>query len=110
MRAFFVCGTLFFRPTSGEEAGHADHQCRRHQAEFDEVIASVQNDPIRVQENGSDVAIILSPDLYDFLLKEPPASVNPRIAALFKRSMVERRQVYRALAKYEAEHPETDDD
>ena len=79
-------------------------------AGFDDVIAGVHDDPVRVQEDGRDVAIILSPDLYDFLLKEPPVSVNPRIAALFKRSVMERGQVYRALAKYEAEHPESEED
>ena len=78
-------------------------------AEFDEVIASLEDNPTRIQVDGRDVAIILSPDLYDFLLTAPPASVNPVIAALFKRSVVERGQVYRALAKYEAEHPESDE-
>ena len=74
-------------------------------AGFDEVITGVQDDPVRVQADGRDVAIILSPDLYAFLLKEPPADVRSRVAALYKRSVVERGRLYRALAKYESEHP-----
>ena len=80
------------------------------QAEFDDVIAAVQDDPVRVQEDGRDVAIILPPNLYEFLLKEPPPSLNPKIAALFKRSVVEWHRVYQALAQYEAKHPESEEE
>jgi hypothetical protein len=100
----------FFRSISLKEATMRTISVETIKAEFDEVIASLEDNPTRVQEDGRDVAILLSPDLYDFLLTAPPVSVNPVVAALFKRSVVERGRVYRALAKYETEHPESEED
>lgn len=77
---------------------------------FDEVIAMAQRSPVHVQGDGRDVAVVLAPELYELLIATPPKEVNATVAALFKRSIVDRAEVYRALARYEADHPEPKND
>jgi len=77
---------------------------------FDQVLDAIQDAPMRLQRDGKDVAVMLSPALYEMLLAEPPTELTPRLATLFKRSLVERAEVYRALARYKAERPKSADD
>lgn len=77
------------------------------QKQFEDVIGSLEkNGPISVQSNGRDVAVILSPALLATLLEQSPEGVNPQVAALFKKSLVDRWQVYAGLRQYEVDHPE----
>ncbi|MDB5612443.1 MAG: Antitoxin [Devosia sp.] len=77
------------------------------QADLDAAVAKSQTAPLHIQNSsGVDVAIMLSPDLYSFLLKPAPEGVRPLVAALYKQSIAKHGQVYRALAKYEREHRE----
>ena len=79
-------------------------------AAFDKVLDALEDSPVRLERDGKDVAVMLSPALYEVLLAEPPAGLTPRLAALLKRSLVERAELYRALARYEAEHPKSTDE
>jgi hypothetical protein len=70
------------------------------QAELDveELIAQCQDQPLRIQSSGKDVAIMLDPKLYDVLVTPTPPNVNPVVAALFRKSLVERHALYKALS------------
>ena len=70
--------------------------------QLEKILSDLENDgPITVQSNGIDVAVILPAGLLTTLLEEEPGSVNPRTAALFKKSLVERWTVYKALREIE---------
>ena len=76
-------------------------------AEFDRVLELVQDAPLHIQDNGKDVAVILSIAQYDALAGTAgPDRVRPIIKKLFAASVERRGAVYEALARYEADHPE----
>ncbi len=67
---------------------------------FGQVLEMAQAEPVHVQKNGRDVAVVLSPEQYRRLLAESAKpKVNPKVIELLERSMVARRSVYEALAK-----------
>jgi prevent-host-death family protein len=69
-------------------------------AEFDLVLERVQDAPLHIQDNGKDVAVVLSIAQYDALAgTASPDRVRPP-------SVEKQGAVYEALARYEAEHPE----
>ena len=76
-------------------------------AEFDRVLELVQDAPLHIQDNGKDVAVILSIAQYDALAGIPNSDrVRPIVKKLLAANIEKRGAVFEALARYEAEHPE----
>lgn len=67
---------------------------------FGQVLEMVQAEPVRIQKNGRDVAIVLSPEQYRALVANDTApKVRPMVEGLLERSIERRRSLYQALAK-----------
>jgi len=59
-----------------------------------------QAEPVRIQKNGRDVAIMLSPEQYGALVANSNApKVRPIVETLMAKSIERRRSLYEALAK-----------
>lgn len=65
---------------------------------FGELLESARKEPVHVQKNGRDVAVVLSPEEYARLSAGTP-SVNPLIKRLHDESHARWGKVYEALAK-----------
>jgi prevent-host-death family protein len=67
---------------------------------FGQVLEMARAEPVRIQKNGRDVAIVLSPEQYA-ALQEGTAQpkVRPAVEALMARSIERRKSLYEALAK-----------
>lgn len=67
---------------------------------FGQVLEMAQAEPVRIQKNGRDVAIVLSPEQYGALVKDSNAPrINPLIVQLHSVSVKRWGKVYEALAK-----------
>ena len=67
---------------------------------FGQVLEMAQAEPVRIQKNGRDVAIVLSPEQYGALVQQSAAPrVNPVIVKLHSESIKRWGKVYEALAK-----------
>jgi prevent-host-death family protein len=67
---------------------------------FGEVSEMARKEPVRIQKNGRDVAVILSADEYKRLAEEGRAPrVNPLVVKLHAESVKRWGKVYEALAK-----------
>ena len=67
---------------------------------FGEVLEMVRTEPVHVQKNGRDVAVIVSPEQYrQFVQAVAKPKIRPVIEELLAKSIKERRAVYEALAK-----------
>jgi len=67
---------------------------------FGQMLEMAQAGPVRIQKNGRDVAVVLSPEQYSALQREGSAPrVNPLIQKLHKDSLSRWGKVYEALAK-----------
>lgn len=67
---------------------------------FGQMLEMAQAGPVRIQKNGRDVAVVLSPEQYSALQREGSAPrVNPLIQKLHKDSLGRWGKVYEALAK-----------
>lgn len=67
---------------------------------FGQVLEMAQAEPVRIQKNGRDVAVVLSPEQYESLVKDSVAPrVNPLIVKLHGESVKRWGKVYEALAK-----------
>ncbi len=67
---------------------------------FGQVLEMAQAEPVRIQKNGRDVAIMLSPEQYGALVANSNApKVRPIVETLMARSIERRRSLYEALAK-----------
>jgi len=67
---------------------------------FGQVLEMAQAEPVRIQKNGRDVAIMLSPEQYAALVAESNVPrVNPLIVKLHGESVKRWGKVYEALAK-----------
>ena len=67
---------------------------------FGQVLEMAQAEPVRIQKNGRDVAIMLSPEQYAQLVAQSNATrVNPLIVKLHGESVKRWGKVYEALAK-----------
>ena len=67
---------------------------------FGEVLEMARTEPVHVQKNGRDVAVVLSPEEYARLTTSPSVpKVRPAIEELLQRSIVKRKSLYEALAK-----------
>jgi prevent-host-death family protein len=65
---------------------------------FGQVLEAAQAEPVHVQKNGRDVAVVLSPEQYARLNENAP-KVRPAVDDLISRSIERRRSLYAALAK-----------
>ena len=67
---------------------------------FGQVLEMAQAEPVRIQKNGRDVAVVLSPEQYAALVDRAGAvKVRPMVEKLMARSIEKRRSLYEALAK-----------
>jgi prevent-host-death family protein len=67
---------------------------------FGQVLEMARSEPVHVQKNGRDVAIVISPEQFQRLLQGGTApKVRPAIEELLQRSIEKRRSLYEALAK-----------
>lgn len=67
---------------------------------FGQVLEMAQAEPVRIQKNGRDVAIVLSPEQYESLVQDSaPPRVNPLIVKLHGESVKRWGKVYKALTK-----------
>jgi len=67
---------------------------------FGQVLEMAQAEPVRIQKNGRDVAIVLSPEQYESLVQDSATPrVNPLIVKLHGESVKRWGKVYKALAK-----------
>ena len=59
-----------------------------------------QSEPVHIQKNGHDVAVVLSPEYYAALTAQSNAStVRPIVETLMAQSTERRKSLYEALAK-----------
>jgi prevent-host-death family protein len=67
---------------------------------FGEVLEIARKEPVRIQKNGRDVAVLLSAEEYAALTERAGATkVRPLVEKLLARSIERRRSLYEALAK-----------
>ena len=67
---------------------------------FGQVLEMAQAEPVRIQKNGRDVAVVLSPEQYAALVSDGNTPrVNPLIVKLHGESVKRWGKVYKALAK-----------
>jgi prevent-host-death family protein len=66
---------------------------------FGQVLEMARTEPVHVQKNGRDVAVVLSPEEYRRLRTANAPKVRPKIEELLQRSVEKRRSLYEALAK-----------
>ncbi|MHA6692145.1 type II toxin-antitoxin system Phd/YefM family antitoxin [Devosia sp. A449] len=67
---------------------------------FGQVLEMAQAEPVRIQKNGRDVAVVLSAEQYGALVAQSDAPrVNPLIVKLHGESIKRWGKVYEALAK-----------
>jgi prevent-host-death family protein len=65
---------------------------------FGQLLEMAQAEPVRIQKNGRDVAVILSPDDFQRLL-ESGSKISPAVAKLHENSVSRWAKVYEALAR-----------
>ena len=67
---------------------------------FGQVLEMARTEPVHVQKNGRDVAVVISPEEFE-RLQEAVArpKVRPAIEELLQRSVKKRKSLYEALAK-----------
>lgn len=66
---------------------------------FGELIDMAQAGPVRVQRQGRDVAVVLSPEEFRRLSEAASAKVSPAVERLHAESATRWAKVYKALAK-----------
>ena len=67
---------------------------------FGQVLEMAQAEPVRIQKNGRDVAVVVSPEQYAALVASSAVpKVNPLIVKLHAESVIRWGKVYEALAK-----------
>lgn len=67
---------------------------------FGQVLEMARTEPVRVQKNGRDVAVVISPEEFARLqAATTKPAVNPLVARLHNESVERYRKVYEALAK-----------
>ncbi len=67
---------------------------------FGELLEAARREPVHVQKNGRDVAVVLSPEEFQrYQSLVPQTKVRPAIDELLSRSIERRKSLYEALAK-----------
>ena len=65
---------------------------------FGQLLDMAQTEPVRIQKNGRDVAVVLSADDFQRLVNNG-RRVNPAVEKLAEKSMLRWAKVYEALAQ-----------
>ncbi len=65
---------------------------------FGHLLDMAQAEPVRIQKNGRDVAVVLSPEDFQRLLASADR-VNPAVKKLHEKSVTRWAKAYEALAK-----------
>ena len=66
---------------------------------FGELLDKAQAEPVRIQKNGRDVAVVLSPEEFQRLAEQASDAVSPAVKALHAKSAKRWARVYETLAK-----------
>ncbi len=67
---------------------------------FGELLEQARKEPVHVQKNGRDVAVVISPEEFARLVAGVTApKVRPAVEMLLQKSLARRRSLYEALAK-----------
>ena len=66
---------------------------------FGQLLELARSEPVRIQKNGRDVAVVLSPEEYRRLRAADAPRVNPAVARLHEESHKRWAKVYEALAR-----------
>jgi prevent-host-death family protein len=66
---------------------------------FGQLLEMARHEPVRIQKNGRDVGVLMSPDQYKHLLESSPAGPNPAVVRAHEESVKRFGRVYDALAK-----------
>lgn len=67
---------------------------------FGQVLEMAQAEPVRIQKNGRDVAVVLSAEQFEQMkAKNDAPKVRPLVEELLERSIQRRSSLYKALAK-----------
>jgi antitoxin Phd len=66
---------------------------------FGELMDMAQGEPVRVQRQGRDIAVVLSPDEFRRLSEAASGKVSPAVQRLHAESVKRWSKVYEALAK-----------
>jgi prevent-host-death family protein len=67
---------------------------------FGQLLEMAQAEPVRIQKNGRDVAIVVSPEQFRVLeANSRSTKVRPVIEELMARSIERRKELYEALAR-----------
>lgn len=77
----------------------ADMSATDAKNKFGQVLEMAQAEPVRIQKNGRDVAVVLSAEQYAALQRGSAQKVRPAIEELMARSIERRKSLYQALAK-----------
>ena len=67
---------------------------------FGQLLEMARTEPVRIQKNGRDVGVLVSPEQFAAMEKQSAVrKVRPAIEDLMQRSMSRRKSLYEALAK-----------
>lgn len=66
---------------------------------FEELLDNSRMEPVRIQKNGRNVAIVLSPKEFQRLAEQANKGVSPAVKALHRKSVERWASIYEALAK-----------
>jgi prevent-host-death family protein len=67
---------------------------------FGQLLELARTEPVRIQKNGRDVGVLLSPEQYELLVAHSAAPrVRPLVEQLLAKSMDRRKALYEALAR-----------
>jgi antitoxin Phd len=77
----------------------ADISATEAKNRFGQMLEMARTEPVHVQKNGRDVAVVVSPEEYARLRQADAPKVNPLIARLHDESHKRWGKVYEALAK-----------
>lgn len=74
------------------------------ESELDAMIEAARTEPLEIVHEGVGAAIMLSPEMFQALIGKAPSPARPEVERLMRKSMEKHDQIYRALAKWEAQH------
>lgn len=67
---------------------------------FGQLLEIARTEPVRIQKNGRDVGVMVSPDHYaELLARAELPRVRPAVEQRLERSIAKRKSLYEALAK-----------
>ncbi len=67
---------------------------------FGQLLEMARTEPVRIQKNGRDVGVLVSPEQFAAMETQSAApAARPAIEELMQRSMSRRKSLYEALAK-----------